>query len=76
MHIYTKKLNSVVETRYTTTTTTTYIVQVKENNRTGAVMHRYGYIVHAHYDKSLMGVMPRWIEEYTHYYGWRPGYPY
>lgn len=76
MHIYVRKLNSVVETRYTTTTTTTYFVQVKEDTRKGIVMHRYGETIHAHYDKSLLGVMPRWIEERTRYHEWRSGYPY
>ena len=76
MHIYVRKLNSVTTTEYTTTTTTTYIVQIKEDTRKGVIMHRYGKIVHAHYDKSLMGVMPRWIEERKYYQPWRPGYPY
>lgn len=57
MHIYVRKLNSVTTTEYTTTTTTTYILQVKEDTRKGVIMHRYGKIVHAHYDKSLMGVI-------------------
>lgn len=76
MHIYTKKFRTVEETMYTTTYQITTFVQVKENNRTGVVMHRYGETIHAHYDKSLMGVMPRWIEERTRYHEWRPGYPY
>lgn len=75
MNTYTRKIRTFSTTEWTTTYDTTVVVQVRENNRNGVIQHRYGEIIHAHYDKSLMGVMPRWVKEHTHYHEWRPGYP-
>ena len=76
MNVYTKKFGTFERTEYTTTYAITEFVQISENNRTGEVKHRYGRIVHSHYDTSLLGFPARWINERTRYYEWRTGYPY
>ena len=75
MHFYTKTLNTFETTEYTTTYKISTFVQVKEDTRKGIVMHRYGRVIHSHYDTSLLGFPARWINERVRYYEWRTGYP-